>query len=433
MVEGSRSYVDSPEHAVLAYRPVAKELARARSRMDVRLPLGLCLSGGGYRAALFHLGALRRLNELGILSRVDMVSSVSGGSILAGFLATRWASLTRARDVFTEWGDIEKQFRRITSVDLRTRALVVGAIGSRSAVRNVAGRLEEQKRVGPMLLRDLPADGPLFVFGATELVHRRFFTISRYGAGSRATGLYGMDDSWTVARAVAASACFPPVFAPMRPSGLIPRRDVGGTDSERRAAHETQEQALPGLRITDGGVLDNNGYVAMWNKCEDVLISDGGGSLPISGRPLGMLRTLGRYRPVQEFASKSSQKALALTNLTSGLHNGTLWGIRTKTSSFPNPSTHGGYDRKTVNQVISVIRTDLDHFSEPEAQILINHGYLLADAAITEHVSHLLPLEPPPLNVPFPSLFPLSDQALRGTLKRSHSRLPLGKRYFLLR
>jgi len=30
--------------------------------------IGLCLSGGGYRAALFHLGALRRLNEFGILA-----------------------------------------------------------------------------------------------------------------------------------------------------------------------------------------------------------------------------------------------------------------------------------------------------------------------------------------------------------------------------
>jgi len=45
--------------------------------------IALCLSGGGYRA-LFHLGALRRLNELGLLSQVQLVSSVSGGSILAG-------------------------------------------------------------------------------------------------------------------------------------------------------------------------------------------------------------------------------------------------------------------------------------------------------------------------------------------------------------
>lgn len=38
----------------------------------------LCLSGGGYRAMLFHLGVLWRFNEAGWLPRLDRVSSVSG-------------------------------------------------------------------------------------------------------------------------------------------------------------------------------------------------------------------------------------------------------------------------------------------------------------------------------------------------------------------
>ena len=50
---------------------------------------GLALSGGGYRASLFHLGVTRRLHELGILQATTRLSSVSGGSILAGFLAHR--------------------------------------------------------------------------------------------------------------------------------------------------------------------------------------------------------------------------------------------------------------------------------------------------------------------------------------------------------
>jgi NTE family protein len=43
--------------------------------------VGLALSGGGYRAAAFHLGTLRRLNKLGVLNEVDVISSISGGSI----------------------------------------------------------------------------------------------------------------------------------------------------------------------------------------------------------------------------------------------------------------------------------------------------------------------------------------------------------------
>ena len=44
--------------------------------------IGLALSGGGHRAALFHLGVLARLAEVGLLRRVEVISTVSGGSIL---------------------------------------------------------------------------------------------------------------------------------------------------------------------------------------------------------------------------------------------------------------------------------------------------------------------------------------------------------------
>ena len=53
----------------------------------------LCLSGGGYRAMLFHLGAVWRLNEAGLLPTLERVSSVSGGSITAGVLGQSWADL----------------------------------------------------------------------------------------------------------------------------------------------------------------------------------------------------------------------------------------------------------------------------------------------------------------------------------------------------
>src|ERR1700747_1346023 len=55
--------------------------------------VALSLSGGGYRAMMFHVGALSRLNEVGLLSKLSRISSVSGGSITAGFLGLVWAKL----------------------------------------------------------------------------------------------------------------------------------------------------------------------------------------------------------------------------------------------------------------------------------------------------------------------------------------------------
>ena len=55
--------------------------------------LGLALSGGGFRATLFGLGSLARINDGGLLGKLDVITSVSGGSILAGILAQRWSQL----------------------------------------------------------------------------------------------------------------------------------------------------------------------------------------------------------------------------------------------------------------------------------------------------------------------------------------------------
>lgn len=51
--------------------------------MPRSIDIALCLSGGGFRATLFHLGVLKRLHELGLLTRVRMLSAVSGGAVTA--------------------------------------------------------------------------------------------------------------------------------------------------------------------------------------------------------------------------------------------------------------------------------------------------------------------------------------------------------------
>src|SRR5688572_23962883 len=84
--------------------------------------IALCLSGGGYRAALFHLGALRCLSEAGILKNVDSVSSVSGGSILAAYLVRRMSELGMRDGLdFSDWeSDVATGFRKFVRTDIRT-------------------------------------------------------------------------------------------------------------------------------------------------------------------------------------------------------------------------------------------------------------------------------------------------------------------------
>src|SRR5215831_3804282 len=69
-------------------------LANESAQATPKAGIALCLSGGGYRAMVFHLGTIWRLNELGYLKKLVRVSSVSGGSITSGALGMGWKKLS---------------------------------------------------------------------------------------------------------------------------------------------------------------------------------------------------------------------------------------------------------------------------------------------------------------------------------------------------
>ena len=86
-------------------------------------PFGIALSGGGYRATLFHLGALRRLNEIGWLPRLERIVSVSGGSLLLGYLLCRSPDvLDKSKGVSSkDWSlKVSEPVHRFVQNDLRT-------------------------------------------------------------------------------------------------------------------------------------------------------------------------------------------------------------------------------------------------------------------------------------------------------------------------
>lgn len=368
-----------------------REFLENSSRLE---GIGLCLSGGGFRAALFHLGSLRRLDELGILSRVTMISSVSGGAIVAAHLAEklgdRWPE---PGGRVPDWeAAVALPFReKVASLNLRTRALLRGP---RSAADRLAGLFTEH--ITEKKLSDLPPR-PAFFFGATELVYRRNWISSREFVGSRATGLFSPTDAWTVSRAVAASACFPPVFHPLPVWDLVPR--------------EHQHPGLPKKRLllSDGGVYDNLGYLALWNRCGTVLVSDGGGVLDINdgtdmaadgftgpdGRT-GPFWRLRRYQAVQEYSGRGWEKGFFLGNLLNGHQQGAYWGIRTNAVEHFGQDPGDGYPRDVVTNSIARVRTDLDAFTPGEQAVLENHGYLQAAAAADRHLGHLITDDAPP-------------------------------------
>ena len=63
--------------------------------------IGLALSGGGFRATLFHLGVVRFLRDTHLLQQVNEIASVSGGSILSAHLVLNWKLYTGSDEEFS--------------------------------------------------------------------------------------------------------------------------------------------------------------------------------------------------------------------------------------------------------------------------------------------------------------------------------------------
>jgi predicted acylesterase/phospholipase RssA len=74
--------------------------------------LGLALSGGGFRAAFFHVGVLARLAELGVLPKVEVISTVSGGSIVG---AAYYIRLKRLLESKPDAKITDRDYRRLVA------------------------------------------------------------------------------------------------------------------------------------------------------------------------------------------------------------------------------------------------------------------------------------------------------------------------------
>jgi NTE family protein len=377
--------------------------------------IALCLSGGGYRAALFHLGALRRLNELGILPKLDMLASVSGGSILAGHLATYMKPWPSAGQPFADWQSaIEDKFLPLMRRNIRTwpvlKRFLLPWNWFRPSTQVFALEAEYHKYLTDLKLSHLP-DKPKFVFCATDLVNGVLWVFEKGRIGSYAAGYLKTGDQWPMARAVAASSCFPPVFDPMP------------LQSGRFQVVDGLGKAMPawtGMSVNDGGLYDNLGLQPA-ARFQTVLVSDGGAPF-VADTPKGLFGRVHAYLTVMEKQAGSLRKS-DLMDQYHAARQGAYWGVGSAVTRY-DPSASAGYSKELAVKTIAQIRTDLDAFTDPEIAVLMNHGYLLADIAVKAHASHLT-ANAAPARIPFPDW--MDENRVTQALRHSHERRLLGR------
>lgn len=255
------------------------------------LKIGLALSGGGSRAIAFHLGCLRALHEAGLLERVIVLSTVSGGSVIGALYAASNEPFpefeARVRKVLTNglaWPTIRTAFTTTEGLKALLCFAVMGAANlllltiSKAAwllsflvaaehrkkwqlenwhvpFRRFASRTTIfRKAVDDELFKGLPLCGlseqkPSLVINAAELRTGSAFYFTAKESGSWRLGRLAKTDI-SLADAVTASAAYP-LF--------LPTLDVYWPFNKRDGSRRQER-----ISLTDGGVYDNLGLSPLW-------------------------------------------------------------------------------------------------------------------------------------------------------------------------
>jgi NTE family protein len=384
----------------------ARRLAVAqRTRRD---GMALCLSGGGYRAALFHLGALLRLQETGVLHDVRLLSSVSGGSIASAWLLTRFL---RQEKAFGDWcraidfkANVVETFRDVASRDLRTLPVLLTLPFNWALPGPRVRMLQRRYRdiFGDLPIARLPKQ-PQFVFCATDITFGVNWVYSRERVGDYLAG-YLKNSRATLAEAVAASSSFPPVFGPMQ----IP---ASASDFRRGSYRGPDADALrQAIELSDGGVYDNLAMEPTLRRYSTLLVSDAGAPFAFqAGR--SWLFHLRRYTDVVSNQARSLRKRMFFALRGYDIYEGAYWGLNG--ASVPSA---GGYPADLVEHVIGRCRTDLDAFSPAEFGILVNHGYWMCADAMRDRFG----TEAPAPAWPYPQF--AEAERVRRAMRKSHRR-----------
>lgn len=349
--------------------------------------IGICLSGGGYRAMLFHLGAFLRLFELGLLQKASRISSVSGGSITSAKLALEWAKLKTRDDFFNHLVD---PVRRVAGTTIDIPAILIGLPLGR--VAQCVASSYRKLLFDRATLQDLPAR-PEFVINATNTETGTLWRMSRALMADYKVGEID-DPGLSLADAVAASSAFPPVLSP-----YVLR--VKPADFSRRFTKD--ERLLSDISLADGGVYDNLGLETVWKAYRNVLVSNAGAQLdpdPSPSRGLisqfkraidiiyGQVGSLRERQLIASFKAKQGDR---------GWRRGTYWAIGSDVSHYHFPGAlPAPLDRTTE---LARLPTQLRPFGKALDERLINWGYAICDTAVRKHFGQP---NNPPATFPYP-------------------------------
>lgn len=383
--------------------------------------IAVCLSGGGYRAMLFHTGVLWRLLELGLLGpgahtatlpdgtqrpigTFKRISSVSGGSIISAMLGLKWKSLdfsTTASLLTTYQTAVVRPIRDLAAVTLASGTLegaikVLTDIVTPGSVNEHLARAYDKHLFHKAKLSTLPA-APRWVINAANLQSGALWRFMSPYMRDWKVGENRRTDKVSIAQAVAASSAFPPVLAPatfeFEEDDYTPNTGSPGANNLQRPPYTTEVQ------LADGGVYDNLGLETAYKRYRTLLVSDAGApfkadkDVPRNWAGLGK-----RVIDVVDNQVRALRKRLLINAFETRERHGAFWDIDADISVFSAPGKLPCPHARTLK--LAGVGTDLGEKDDRLQEQLINWGYAACDASVRSWLDTSLPA---PADFPYPT------------------------------
>jgi predicted acylesterase/phospholipase RssA len=344
---------------------------------NVTSKISLSLSGGGFRATLFHLGVVAAFRQLGRLAEIEVISCVSGGSIIGAHLVLNWDLYTDPDNEIFE--QVAGELVAITTADVRGQIIRRLPLGRHRRFEHCLDQFLYSKA----LLTGIEDDKrPILVLNTTDLKHgtAAAFIGGRFLPDVRKPKLLDGTSTaidvgpFSLAQAVACSAAFPALF---------PERNLSAKDFA-----QPRKKWEAGASLADGGVYDNLGIQYFLGSTEktvptDFYVSDAGAPFDYTAGLSGNVFT----------------RAVRVTNVQMDLLRSSFIEDARETpvpvrlisiSDEPfSRQEHGrenllkGIPPREIVRRLQLIRTDLDKFTDLEIDLLIRHGYTVAYKSLT--------------------------------------------------
>lgn len=366
--------------------------------------LGLALSGGGVRAAVFHLGVLRCLADRAAMERVSHLSTVSGGSLIAAAVMTaggmRWPRSTEYRE------SVYPTLREL----LTTRDLFsLRALGARGVLRHNFKLLNRRADILVELLRhkwnikaklsDLP-ETPVWWINTTCLETGKNWRFSKREMGDWQFGRH-YAPPFDLAQAAAASAAVPYAIGALRFE--LPDNGWYATDPATRKPLSAIKPPLNTVHLWDGGAYENLGLEPLYKSaqglvdCDFLICSDASG--PLSTTPSHHLRNLakGRLASPRLFDIASDQiRALRSRMFVGSIVRGDIQGallrmgnstraLDVKSGRARLSAEYDDFSSDADVAAAASYPTDLNALSLPAFDRIARHGYELTDHTLATY------------------------------------------------